>query len=201
MSRKAVAAFTLLGATCTVIFVFWHQELAFARPTPVPANYQSVSPGDTIALPVTLPSDVAYFLHFYNPECPCSRFNARHIQELIQNHHDRIDFIIVVNNLASKSKATKTFGSDLTYLIDESESLAKACGVYSTPQAAIISKDGRLFYRGNYNRARYCTSRATNFAELALLALLNNQSAPLFDLTATQSYGCELKDDSQPIEF
>ena len=75
---------------------------------------------------------------------------------------------------------------------DKDDQIAAACGVYATPQAAIITPDGRLFYRGNYNLSRYCTDRSTNFAEQALGALLDGKNPPDFGKNATRAYGCEL---------
>jgi hypothetical protein len=197
--RKVVAASIVAASVALIIIIFWKHEMKYALPTPVPDRYTEVSPGENVVLPVSLQKGVSYFLHFYNPECPCSRFNARHIKSLIGNYHDSIRFVIVVTEQSSLKKARGEFGDDLHYLLDEDSSIAKACGVYSTPQAAIISATGKLFYRGNYNSARYCTTRASNFAELSLIALINNQSPPAFGLAATQSYGCEL--DESTVEL
>lgn len=107
--------------------------------------------------------------------------------------------MIVVPHHASVAEAKSKFGDDMNYISDTEDRIARSCGVYSTPQAAIITASGKLYYRGNYNRSRYCTSRATNFAELSLIALLNKQPSPVFDVVATQSYGCELP--ANEIEF
>lgn len=190
--RKVVAVCVVAASVFLIATIFWNQEMQYALPTPVPERYTEVAPGEKVYLPSSLQTDVSYFLHFYNADCPCSRFNARHIKSLIGNYSDSIEFVIVVSEKSSMEKARGEFGDDLRYLLDADYSIAKACGVYSTPQAAIISSNGKLFYRGNYNSARYCTTRASNFAELSLIALINNQSPPAFGLAATQSYGCEL---------
>jgi Domain of unknown function (DUF6436) len=147
-----------------------------------------------------LPKSKSYFLHFYNPDCPCSRFNARHIKSLLRSYNDSTAFIIVVPSSEFIEKVKDEFGDDLIVKADTDGSIAQACGVYSTPQAAIIDSNSKLFYRGNYNQSRYCTTRASNFAELSLIALLNNQPPPSFGLLATQSYGCELSKTSE-LEF
>ena len=109
--------------------------------------------------------------------------------------------MIVIPNQRFLTEAQNEFGTDLEYVPDPDHSIAKTCGVYSTPQAAIISTNKKLYYRGNYNRARYCTSRASNFAELSLIALINNRPAPAFGLLASQSYGCALNDHESEITF
>lgn len=181
-----IVAFLAMGA------VFWQQELKYQLPTPVPAQYMPVSMGVTIDKTL-LPAGSAYFLHFYNPDCPCSRFNANHVKSLIRQFSDSVSMYIVVPSHQDLSKAQSEFEGQ-NFIVDETNAIANACGVYSTPQAAIIDHTGKLYYRGNYNRSRYCTAKASNFAELSLVALLNRQASPAFGLMATQSYGCEWND-------
>lgn len=198
-TRKWLAIVVLCLACVAIASIFWRQELKYLTPTPIPSAYVAVSVGEDVALPPPLNLGHSYFLHFYNPDCPCSRFNAKHIQSLIRNYHDSIRFVIVVPQHASVAEAKSKFGDDMNYISDTEGRIARSCGVYSTPQAAIITASGKLYYRGNYNRSRYCTARATNFAELSLVALLNKQPSPVFNVLATQSYGCELPENE--IEF
>lgn len=190
--RVGLVVLILLVCGAGIGIFFWKQELKYQLPTPVPTNYAPVLVGHMVPLPESFQSNHSYFLHFYNPDCPCSRFNARHLKSLVRSYKDSVKIVVVVSSEDNKHKAQKELGEDLTMWIDEKEELANSCGVYSTPQAAIIDQNGQLFYRGNYNRSRYCTSRASNFAELSLIALLNNQPPPAFGLLSTQAYGCEL---------
>ena len=43
-------------------------------------------------------NDKPVFIHFFNPDCPCSRFNVPHVSGLIRKYGDKIDFKIVVLN-------------------------------------------------------------------------------------------------------
>ena len=81
-------------------------------------------------------------------------------------------------------------GLDLPVSFDRA--LAARCGVYSTPQAVLIGADHTLFYRGNYNKSRYCTDKATNYAQMAVDSLLGAKADASFPLAALKSYGCEL---------
>jgi hypothetical protein len=183
-----VTLFFLVG------IIFWQQELKYALPTPIPMDYSLVPIHQKIArLELGIATNTASLLHFYNPECPCSAFNVTHIRQLIQSHGKSISIYVIVPTLQDVPKAMKEFGETVQVKADPAQQIAEACGVYSTPQAAIIDDQGRLYFRGNYNKARYCTSTATNYAELALVSLLNGAAPPSFDLAATQSYGCELK--------
>ena len=186
----------LIACAIGIGILFWRQELKYQLPTPIPANYVAVNVSTSVSLPSDLKTGNALFLHFYSPDCPCSRFNARHLKSLIRSYQDSVKIVVVVSSEENKIKAREELGANLDIWIDTNEKLAKSSGVYSTPQAVIIDKNGKLFYRGNYNRSRYCTTRATNFAELSLIALLNNKPPPAFGLLSTQSYGCELSANS-----
>lgn len=198
--RHVLVVFLLLMCMLGIVTMFWHQEIKYHLPTPVPAGYQEVQPGDTVVLPPALPPGKAYFLHFYNPDCPCSRFNARHLKSLVNSYGEAIEVVVIVTDEAFKPDARRALGNQLSMVADPGRAIARACGVYATPQAAIIDSAGKLYYRGNYNRSRYCTTRATNFAEVSLLAFLNKRQPPTFGLEATQAYGCEL-DEKQRTYF
>jgi hypothetical protein len=176
--------------------------MKYALPTVLPHNYREVPVGTDLQLSVTnreLPSGAA-FLHFYNPDCPCSRFNAAHLRQLIRSYQDSVPVIIVVPSEAAAKKAKREFGNDQQYVTDIDNRIANSCGVYSTPQAVLVDATGALFYRGNYNRSRYCTSNATNFAELALVAMLNHQPPPVFIEEATTAYGCTWNENLISLE-
>lgn len=174
-------------------YIFWYQELQYALPTPLPANYKPVKVGANVVIPVlTLSPKSDFYFHFYNPDCPCSLFNAQHVRELIEKYQGKMQVVVVVPQATDVSSARKEFGEQVEIWSDGNGKLATSLGVYSTPQAAIVSSNQQLYFRGNYNRSRYCTANATNFAELALIAYFNNMPPPTFDVWATQSYGCAL---------
>ncbi|HEX7845951.1 MAG TPA: hypothetical protein VF476_09145, partial [Chitinophagaceae bacterium] len=133
------------------------------------------------------------FLHFFNPDCPCSRFNVSYFKSLVKEYDHKINFAVVA--LVRKDRYTardiqRKFDLDIPVVFDSS--YAAACGVYSTPQAALINTDQQLYYRGNYNKSRYCTDKKTNYAQMAIDALLFQQEQPRFAAAATKSYGCTL---------
>lgn len=197
--RYALSIFALLICFGGIVAIFWFQELQYSLPTPVPANYKAIPVGHIVQEAKVLSAlpNGPLFLHFYNPDCPCSRFNANHLKSLIRMYQDSVQLFIVVPSAEAKKKAISEFGKGLEYIVDEQQKIASAYGVYATPQAVLVDREGKLFYRGNYNKSRYCTAKASNYAELALVALLNNQRPPVFDFYATQAYGCELPEQNE----
>lgn len=192
--RKALLFVLLTGLTAGICFLFWHDDWKYNLPTPVPQAYKAVPTGSVIELADALPleQDRPVFLHFFNPKCPCSRFNVPQFRELARTYGDRIDFGVVVMSPEdySEEEIQDKVGLDVPVSFDRA--LAQRCGVYSTPQAVLIGSDKKLFYRGNYNKSRYCTDKATNYALMAVDSLLGERTDARFPLAALQSYGCEL---------
>ncbi|HYI79220.1 MAG TPA: hypothetical protein VEW65_16480 [Chryseolinea sp.] len=181
--------------------IFWFQEAQYLLPTPIPKNYVAISPREYVNLDTAVLSQPLVkptLFHFFSPECPCSRFNLKHFLALKKKYQSTITFYAVVTDNEKASSARKSLDPDIIVLIDKDEKLAKACGVYSTPQAAILQTDNSLFFRGNYNRARYCTDKNSNFVQMALDSLVAKKSPPFFSPLATNSYGCILSQTSDP---
>lgn len=175
-------------------YAFWRQEIKYLLPTPIPQDYTFINIHSLIDFDEIEKeeNERPSLLHFFNPNCPCSKFNLNHFNELYDNYHDSIDFYVVVPEIYDTKDVSFSFPKSIKILVDKNKSLAKKCGVYSTPQAAIITKENRLFFRGNYNKSRYCTNPVSNYVAMALDSLVLAKNPPQFEGSATISYGCEL---------
>ncbi len=176
-----------------IALLFWRNEWIYTLPTPVPATYQAVSVGTRIDPPGDLKlGSKPLFLHFFNPDCPCSRFNITYFKTLVKRYGSQVDFAIVVlnNDDYTEKKVQDKYELNIPVFFDSS--IAARCGVYSTPQAVILDPAGKLFYRGNYNKSRYCTDTNSNYAQLALEGLLRKRNGLRFDRFALTAYGCRL---------
>ena len=186
----ATAWLTLL---MVVIFsFFWYNQLVYSLPTPVPSNYHPVSNGKKINLGSNFKKDNSkpVFLHFFNPDCPCSRFNIDQFKSLVKSYHDEVNFAVILlsDKHYTESEIQNRFGVDVPVYADSA--LAASCGVYSTPQAVVLKHDQTLYYRGNYNKSRYCTDVKTNFAKMALHGVVKHQPLTILDNYAFKAYGC-----------
>lgn len=182
-----------------IIILFWYNEWVYSLPTPVPKTYRMIKHGDRINLSVTEARNKPLFLHFFNPDCPCSRFNMPYVKTLIETYKDDIDFKIVVLNENKTYNAPEIQEKyNITVPILFEKMIADSCGVYSTPQAVIIKTDQTLYYRGNYNKSRYCTSKESEYARIAIDSLLNYNPDPEFNPYALKAYGCTLPDCEEP---
>jgi thioredoxin family protein len=192
--RKGVLIIWLALLFSGIIALFWYNEWVYALPTPVPKNYKAVHSGETINLsPGFISKDSKpVFLHFFNPDCPCSKFNIPHFKSLVKQYSNEVNFAIVV--MSKKQYTAKEiqekFGLSTPVLFDTA--IAIACGVYSTPQAVLLDASHKLYYRGNYNRSRYCADPKSNYAQMAIEGLLHNNYNLNFNQLALQAYGCRL---------
>jgi len=193
--RIVGAVFLLISCVAGISALFWQQEYQYSLPTPQPAGYVPTlisSKLDVQGLIAGYPVNEKVMLNFFNPDCPCSRFNSKHVAELFRQYGDKIRFFVVVPEGQDLQKVRRLIGEDVSIIEDRGNFIAQQSGVYSTPQAVMISPDKKLYYRGNYNRNRYCTRPESNFAELALKAFLNFEPLPNFSAEAYTAYGCEI---------
>jgi thiol-disulfide isomerase/thioredoxin len=192
--KKAITIAWLLVIFSSMAYIFWYTDWKYSLPTPVPNQYHPVGTGAYVNLGGKLPvrGNKPVFLHFFNPDCPCSRFNIPYFKSLARKYGDRISFaIVVLNNKAYTAKEVQS-KFDVNIPVSFDSSIAAACGVYSTPQAVLLDATQHLYYRGNYNKSRYCTDTRSNYAQMAIDSLFGNVYRPVFAGYALKAYGCQL---------
>ncbi len=198
--RVTIFSIVCLAVIVIIVKVFWEQEVKYQRPTQVPESYQEIVFGETIAIGKTVDWDrkKPLFLHFFQRKCPCSRFNVKKFKSLVSDYGDVIDFRVLLQSEEQDCVESFIQKYDVTTPViqDILGKIADSCGVYSTPQVVIINTDNTLYYRGNYNKAKFCTQKQSDFASIALDSLLAGGSLPLFSEKATTAYGCSLPSDS-----
>ncbi len=196
--KNRIVAFTLLTlvSIVSIVYVFWHNEVKFLLPTPIPKTYSDIKIGEQIPIfNYIQKSNKPALLHFFNPECPCSRFNIKELKQIIKEHKDSIEVYLVLEDIDSSYNFTEKYDLNLPVLKDSDGKIADLCGVYSTPQAVVVKPNGTIYYKGNYNIARYCNASKTRFANIALTNLLAGKPLPPFSKKATEAYGCNLPSD------
>lgn len=188
-----------VAAVICILYIFWDQELKYNTPTPVPSNYKTVALNTKLNLEEFIgDNDTSnpVFIHFFNSNCPCSKFNMKEFESLSKKYSAKVRFYIVVQDVEGK-KYIEKYGLTTPVIADDEGKLADLCGVYSTPQAVILNKNHCLYYRGNYNKARFCSKKETQFAEQALTYLFEDKALPPFSELATTPYGCKLPSDEE----
>ncbi len=198
-----ICSFSLFSVVAigVIVYLFWNQELQYNKPTPVPDNYEAVPFNTKIDVREFIgiaEENHLIFMHFFNSNCPCSKFNMKEFEQLSEHYKEKVKFYIVVENEEGKEYVSK-YGLSIPVIADEAGILADICGVYSTPQAVMLDEEHRIYYRGNYNRARFCTKKETRFAEQALTYLIEGKNLPAFSESATTAYGCKIPSDEKSL--
>jgi hypothetical protein len=175
---------------------FWLQDRQYSIPTFRPTGLYQPLPGERVSLASTglaFDGSRPLFLHFFNPDCPCSQFNLEHLRQLVRRHGRAVRFVAVLEGVGGPARLKEKFAKlslDIESVVDEAGDWGAATGVYATPQAVLISHDRRLYFRGNYNLSRYCAAPETEFARLALESLLAGRPSTPEDPAAAISVGC-----------
>lgn len=200
--RPVTTTLVVLALLGFVGATLWEQDWRWGLPTDRPANLQQPPVGARLELPEIVTarwspsSERPLFLHFFNPDCPCSRFNQDHVRDLIRAHRGRMTIIAVIEpegaTVSPRAVANAERDLGVPVLLDADGSLARLAGVYSSPQAVLVKAGGALYYRGNYNLARYCTDERTEFARIAIEHLLAGASRYDAPIQARVAYGCPL---------
>ncbi|HTF21279.1 MAG TPA: TlpA disulfide reductase family protein [Chryseolinea sp.] len=190
-------------AVILIGWIFWEQEVKYSLPTSIPDHFKDVELGQAIDLSFyhLLPGKIA-MLHFFNPHCPCSRFNMMEFERLSMKYRDQADVYVILQSSdeSDVEKFRSKYKLNLPVLLDKNGEISDRCGIYSTPQSVLLDRESRLYFKGNYNAARYCSRKETSFAEMAMDHLLQDETLPLWITTElTLPYGCALpSDESYP---
>ncbi len=190
-----------VGLFIAIFYTFWRTEWKYLQPTPIPKGYVNTAIGQKIDLsPFTIHpiNNRPIFLHFFSIDCPCSKFNIQQFNQLVELHRHQVQFYAVLfaeDTTGLAASFQEKMHHQVPLILQKGTQLAAACGVYSTPQVALLDGNTKLYYRGNYNKSRYCTEKATEFAQIALQDLLAGKPTPQFGELATQAYGCELPEN------
>jgi hypothetical protein len=134
-------------------------------------------------------------INFASATCPCTGFNLDHLRELQQRFAAKVDFVLVLESSADAAGEHDEFGSmhlHMPVVYDHGGEVSAGLGVYGTPQAAILDGHGRLYFRGNYNRSRFCTEESSEYVRIELKALTEDRALPTVPTEATITYGCPL---------
>ncbi|HEY5918418.1 MAG TPA: TlpA disulfide reductase family protein [Chryseolinea sp.] len=208
--RVIILSATLLSLVCLIGWVFWIQEVQYSLPTPVPARFVDIKIGEKVDLSKELKIDSgrAAVLHFFNSECPCSRFNMDEFERLEHQYRNKVQFFVVIqsDNRDEIEEFQDKYELTVPIILDPSGAIADKCGIYATPQAVILDQNSAVYFKGNYNKARFCARKETRFVEIALDHLLKGEALPLSMLYAVvEPYGCTLpsddKDNSKQSSF
>ena len=102
VTTRKLILFSIVIPTAGILigWVFWKQELQYALPTPVPVNFVDVKAGTKVDLAKEIPltGGKPTLLHFFNFDCPCSRFNMRDFESMAKQFGNDVNFYVVIQS-------------------------------------------------------------------------------------------------------
>ncbi len=147
----------------------------------------------------------AVVLFFLGTECPVSNGYAPDMQALaLRFANDRVGCFGIhcdpTVTLDQAGKHAKEYGLTFPLLFDPEQALARSTGVRVTPEAVVLSPEGKVLYRGRIDD-RYSASgkrrdQPTVYdLDNALRAVLAGKPP---EISETQAFGCPLPRAKQP---
>ena len=179
---------------CTVAAAFWLQSRRDSAVVAPPPDLMAAPLGKRVfpdgLSAVTTPGKPA-LLAFLSPDCPCSQYNLRHLRHLIFTWQHHVDFVAVVCQTTETPR--RTLDLPIPMIDDSTGHWCRLYGVHTTPRVVILDRQRRVYFHGNFNAGRYCDNLATEYARIALEALLQAEPCPAQPPTATLAYGCRIR--------
>lgn len=132
----------------------------------------------------------AVVVHFWDPDCLCSRFNNSHVQSLIDDFGTKgVKFLIVLNAASEQQEDAWQKGRTLfpSATIISSRALGLPTPIPASPSTAIVDSQGQLAYFGPYSLGGLCLSSDEGFVETILSTLLAGRRS---ELNTISGFGC-----------
>lgn len=134
-------------------------------------------------------------VHFWDPDCPCSRFNEVHFKKIISDYADKnVHFSIVVSGSNEtvrnqrKEQARKIFNHAAVKKVHSDWSMQK--GPPSSPAVGVINRNGELVYFGPYSLGARCAPDENKFVETVLDGLDTSKKSATKKQLNTLAVGC-----------
>lgn len=134
-------------------------------------------------------------IHFWNPDCPCNRFNEVHVKKIITDYAEKnVNFTIVVSGSSEKERnqrqalAEKIFNHSAVKEIRSDWPMHK--GPPSSPAVAVLNRRGELVYFGPYSLGARCAPDKGKFVESVLDGLYASKKSADKKQLNTLAVGC-----------
>jgi len=182
-----------LGATAAA---FWHFQGRLIRPfQPEPPSeiwqhsLDGYLPAFAALRGVTAarPTGAPVLFHFWDPDCPCSRFNVDHVRALVARFRPAgVEFVVVTpqGTADAAKRVRETFGTGVLALARAPRQAA----VPASPAALLFGADGRPRYFGPYSSGAFCSATNGAYVETALEELQAGRPGSTLEMLAVGCY-------------
>lgn len=172
-----------------------------AAPATQPSALAVADDHRTIQHPLDLSNSAAAVFIFVGIDCPISNAYAPEINRLCEQYQAKKAAFFLVHcdsdvTDEAAAKHAKDFGYTCPVLMDRKHQLAHQLGATVTPEAAVLTHDGKLLYRGRIDDwfislGRQRKEPTTHELRDAIEAALAGKEAPM---QRTAAIGCSIAD-------
>lgn len=198
LDRRWLAGLLIGGWVGLTAGAFWYFEFQFLKPIVRPASAKALQMGEAAPIReletlsgerIALGEGGPTVLHFWNPECPCSRFNEPSVKRMAEVNPE-VRFVLVIEEAELTAKLREKVETTFPFpaVHDADGAIAKAFGAFATPAACLLDAEGRVQFMGTYLATAYCSSQQTDAVQVALAAMLSGKDAP----ASAPAYGCAI---------
>lgn len=153
--KQTIAFIVLVIWLVSSAFAFWWFQFQHMESYD---NYAASFDGELLSQSELKPKQgYALVIHFIDPDCPCSRFSKKHIQDLESHFGPDVEFVSFTN----KS------------LEDQYRPRFSQLSVPASPAVAIWDRKGKLAYMGPYSSGNLC-GQGRDFVKKVLGSLEDN---------------------------
>ena len=190
-TSKIIPPVIIVSGFVLVIAIIWEQEFKHYVPT---GNRMDLSQKSTLAVDF-LSTEKPSYLHFFSEECRNARINLTHIERIIEDYKDQVNFYIINgSSLDSRRLKEKYNLPHYVQVKDDAKGLiARSLQVKTSPYALIATENKSLFFGGNYQgKNGLCGANEITWSSpaVALKFLLEQKQPPLFPSHQLDFIGC-----------
>lgn len=196
---------------CSTVYAFWHFQIRNIRPFDLQSQIEQpvfVAEQHSLNIQTILDNftqadskkESATVFNFWDPDCPCSRFNESHVNDIITTYMSQgIRFVLVprYGDIRPKAEleqlARERFGLQLEIIYDYEQTFRQA--VPSSPAVVVMDAQGQLAYFGPYSVGSFCGPSGGAFVEKTLDSLLQGINPGRMN---TIAFGCFCDWSSNP---
>jgi peroxiredoxin len=151
--------------------------------------------GKTIDLASAIKANKATVVIFVSTQCPVSNAYNDRMEQIFEKFGSKGVGVIGVNsNVAEDLAAVKTHahehGFKFPVVKDAGNKIADLYGAQVTPEAYVISPEGKLLYHGRIDDSRNATKVTTSDLALSLEKILSGKK---LEASSSKAFGCSIK--------
>lgn len=134
-------------------------------------------------------------IHFWNPDCPCNRFNEVHVKKIISDYAAKnVTFTVVVGGRNKEERNQRQILAKQIFshaaVKDIRSDWAMNQGPPSSPAVGIVNSEGELVYFGPYSLGARCAPDKGKFVETVLNNLEDSKKRTGKKQLNTLAVGC-----------